>query len=115
MARHREPASFIPLTPTRYYILSSLFASPKHGYAIIKDIEAATDDKVSLGVPTLYENIKRLLDDGLIEPGGDVTVQGGETRKAYRLSGLGQSVLALDEGARRPVMLRNRRMLRGEA
>lgn len=106
-----RPEDFIPLNPTRYHILSSLMSSSKHAYAIIKDIEDTTRGLISLGVPALYENIKRMLDEGLIERDGERTVERGERRKTYRVTGLGQAALAADERARQPVTARNLRGL----
>ena len=103
----RPPEWFIPLNPPRYNILSSLTAAPKHGYAIIKDIREVTGGAIALGVPTLYENIVRLLDDGLIERDGERPVAGGERRKTYRITGLGEGALAADERARAPLSARN--------
>jgi DNA-binding PadR family transcriptional regulator len=47
-------------------ILSSLAESPKHGYAIIKDVEAFADVRLQPG--TLYGALNRLEEDGFIEP-----------------------------------------------
>jgi DNA-binding PadR family transcriptional regulator len=98
----RDARRFIPLPTPRFLILASLI-SPRHGYAIIRYIEDATEGMVTLGVPTLYENLKRLEDDGLIEPADRRTVAGGETRKTYRLTGLGRIVLHENEVAHRRI------------
>jgi DNA-binding PadR family transcriptional regulator len=47
-------------------ILSSLAEGPKHGYAIMQDIE--TFAEVDLGPGTLYTAITRLVEHGWIEP-----------------------------------------------
>lgn len=107
MAPKKREEDFVPLNPTSYLILSSLCAMPKHAYAMIKDIEDVTEGRVEIGVPALYDNIKRLLEDGLIERAEDRTIAGGERRKAYRLSGFGARVLAADEAARNLVAARN--------
>jgi DNA-binding MarR family transcriptional regulator len=58
---------YLPLTETSFFILLSLATSPKHGYAIIKEIEEMSEEKVILATGTLYSAIRRMLDDGWIE------------------------------------------------
>ena len=51
----------ICLTEGVYYILLSLM-EPKHGYAIMTDVEALTDGEVKIGAGTLYGAITVLLE-----------------------------------------------------
>jgi DNA-binding PadR family transcriptional regulator len=67
-------------------ILTSLASGPKHGYALLQDIESFAG--VTLGPGTLYGAIARLEERGLIQPVG---VSG--RRRPYRLTGSGQAVL----------------------
>ncbi len=60
-------------------ILASLAGSPKHGYAIMEDIEAFAG--IHLGPGTLYGAIARLETQGLIEP-----LPAEERRRPYRLT-----------------------------
>ncbi len=48
-------------------ILISLAGKPKHGYALLRDIEALSDGRVRLSTGTLYGALHRLLEDGWIE------------------------------------------------
>lgn len=59
-----DPAS---LTEPMFLILVALAGEPRHGYAIMREVEEETGGAVRLGPGTLYRSIKRLLDDGLIE------------------------------------------------
>jgi DNA-binding PadR family transcriptional regulator len=90
-------------------ILTSLASGPKHGYALLKDIEAFAG--VRLGPGTLYGAIGRLEERGLIEGVGAAA-----RRRPYRLTAAGAEALRttldglraiVDEGAarlaRRPV------------
>ena len=45
------------------HILLALSDSPRHGYAIVKEIEARTGGTVSLGTGPLYTALKRLRAD----------------------------------------------------
>jgi DNA-binding PadR family transcriptional regulator len=84
-----DPASFLPLTPALFHVLLSLADGDKHGYAILKDVEARTDREVVLSTGTLYGIIKRLLADGLIRE----SASGSDDRRtAYRLTAFGRKV-----------------------
>jgi DNA-binding PadR family transcriptional regulator len=91
-----SPSSYLPLTEPTFYILLSLALGKKHGYAILKDVEALSNGKVSLSTSTLYGALGRLLDQGLIErvPNDEEENTGpGLPRKAYILSETGRRVL----------------------
>ena len=82
------------MTEVTYFILLSLDFGPKHGYAVMKEVEELSQGRVTLSTGTLYGAFKRLLDLGWIErtedPDPDDTAR---VRKAYRLSKLGCQVL----------------------
>jgi DNA-binding PadR family transcriptional regulator len=61
------------------WVLSSLAGGPKHGYALINDIEGFAGVRLQPG--TLYGALTRLLDGGLIEATG---TEG--RRRPYRLT-----------------------------
>lgn len=77
------------LSPQEFWILTSLIDGSKHGYAIAKQVSELTDDKVILSAATLYDNLSRMLEAGLIEREGEKDVEPGKRRKVYRISGLG--------------------------
>jgi DNA-binding PadR family transcriptional regulator len=55
------------LTEPMFFILASLAAEAKHGYALLKEIERISEGRVRLSTGTLYGAIRRLLEDGRIE------------------------------------------------
>jgi DNA-binding PadR family transcriptional regulator len=67
-------------------ILVSLSEGPKHGYAIMTDVEAGTGRPMGPG--TLYAALARLEERGLVEPLAPV-----DRRRPYRLTGVGATVL----------------------
>ena len=69
------------------YILVSLSDGPKHGYAIMTDVEEISG--VPLGPGTLYGALARLERRGLIE-----ALEPHERRRPYRLTALGATTLA---------------------
>ncbi len=68
------------------YILVSLSDGPKHGYAIMTDVEAISGSPIGPG--TLYGALARLEKRGLIEP-----LEPVDRRRPYRLTGLGQATV----------------------
>lgn len=67
-------------------ILSSLAGGPKHGYAMIQDIEQFCGTHLEVG--TLYGALARLEKEGWIE-----ALEVVERRRPYQLTQLGASVL----------------------
>jgi DNA-binding PadR family transcriptional regulator len=85
----------VPLSETTFLILVSLGSGPKHGYAIIKEVQLLSQERVVLSTGTLYGAIKRMLADGWIsriELPQDA--QDGRERKSYELTWRGRKVLA---------------------
>ncbi|HEY1760961.1 MAG TPA: PadR family transcriptional regulator [Acidimicrobiales bacterium] len=67
-------------------MLTSLTGGPKHGYAIIKDIESMTG--TLFGPGTLYGVLVRLEEEGLVE-----ALASTDRRRPYRITGQGAAVL----------------------
>jgi DNA-binding PadR family transcriptional regulator len=68
-------------------ILVSLSAGPRHGYAIMTDVEAMTG--TPLGPGTLYAALARLERRGLIQ-----ALEPQDRRRPYRLTALGVTALS---------------------
>ncbi len=89
-----------PLTETTYFILLSLSPEPKHGYAIMKEVQVLSENRIVLSTGTLYGALKRLLDQGWIIRLDDDNPRGNiRDRKVYKLSQHGRRALK-DEIAR---------------
>lgn len=86
----------LPLSPAMFYILLALPDGPKHGYAIMKEVEEMTGGKITLGPGSLYGSIKRLLKDKLIAETDHRPVRAldDERRRYYILTDYGRRVLA---------------------
>jgi DNA-binding PadR family transcriptional regulator len=84
----------LPLTEVTTFILLSLSPTPRHGYAIMKDVRALSKNRIILSTGTLYGALKRLLDQGWIIPTDDPEhPNNGRQRKAYALTDLGRFML----------------------
>jgi DNA-binding PadR family transcriptional regulator len=86
--------SALPLTEPVLLILLSLAEQPRHGYAILQDVERMSDGRVKLSTGTLYGALRRLLEDGWIEQFEEEESPRG--RRAYRLSSDGRRNLQLE-------------------
>ena len=78
---HKNP-QFGRFTEPSLLILVSLSDGPKHGYAMMQDIEAGTGRPMGAG--TLYAALNRLEDEGLVEPLAPI-----DRRRPYRLTAVG--------------------------
>lgn len=84
----------LPLTETTFYIVISLASGPKHGYAIMKEVETLSEGRVTLSTSTLYGGLKRMLESGWIERVPDPQPdENDRERKAYCLTKLGRGIL----------------------
>lgn len=75
-------------------VLMSLATGPKHGYAIIQDVDRFAD--IRMGPGTLYAAIERLENGELIAP-----VASTDRRKPYRLTRRGLDALRAQTNALR--------------
>jgi DNA-binding PadR family transcriptional regulator len=111
--RHDVRRHVEPLSEAVFLILVSLSEEPRHGYAILKDVEALSNHHIRMSTGTLYGALRRLLDDRWIERIREADAPRG--RLAYRLSAAGRGVLNA-EISRMKVLTRlaSSRLARGE-
>ena len=116
-----EYQKWLPMGPATLHILLALARAPLHGYGIMQEIARQSEGRYRIGPGTLYDNLKKLLNDGLVEessrPASNRTTRGREVagervKRYYRLSGLGRRVLAAEvsrlEGVVREAQVRLR-------
>jgi DNA-binding PadR family transcriptional regulator len=97
------------LRRVEFHILLSLATGARHGYGIIRDIEARDDSSVpDLG--TMYRALARMVEAGLIEAADRRAEDGGEERRNYyRISDTGLRV-ARAEARRLEAMMKAARV-----
>jgi len=101
-----KPDSLLPLPQVTFHVLVALADDERHGYGIIKDVEARTDGALRLSAGTLYRSLDRMLEQGLIRetnvrPAKDMD---DERRRYYRITPFGRTV-AFAESRRLAQML----------
>lgn len=80
-----------PVSEPVLYILMSLAETPRHGYALIKDIETISEGRLRLSTGTLFGALRRLLENGWIQR-FDLE-DTSRDKQAYRLTPAGRKQL----------------------
>ena len=90
-----DATRFLPLGPAMLQVLLALAGEELHGYGIMQEVRRQSDGCFKLGPGTLYDNLQRLLDQGLVQ---EVARSDREEsrRRYYRLTSLGRAVLAAE-------------------
>jgi DNA-binding PadR family transcriptional regulator len=107
----------VPLSPPEFQILLALADGEKHGYAIMREVQARSEGLTRLGPGTLYGAIKRMLGGGLIEEAEERPDPqlDDQRRRYYRLTAAGRR-LAVAEAERLTKLVRaahQKRLLTG--
>jgi DNA-binding PadR family transcriptional regulator len=84
----------LPLRPVEFHILLSLAGGERHGYGIIRDIEARGDAAVP-DVGTMYRALARMVESGLIKAAPSAG-RADERRNCYQLTDRGLRVAKLE-------------------
>lgn len=80
-----------PLTEPVLLILLSLAEKPRHGYALMRDIEHLSGGRVRLSTGTLYGALQRLLQEKWIERFAQDDTS--REKQAYKLTAAGRRAL----------------------
>jgi DNA-binding PadR family transcriptional regulator len=99
----------LPLSPATLHILLALAGEDMHGYGIMQEVARQSEGAYKLGPGTLYDNLQRLMDQGMVQE----VANDDPRRRNYRLSSLGRKVLSAEisrlEGVVREARLHLRR------
>jgi DNA-binding PadR family transcriptional regulator len=114
-----ETAKNAPLSSATLHILLALAGGNLHGYGIIKEVVQNSDGHYRLGPGTLYDNLKKLMDAGLVS---DVPPASSSKRKSaaakeddrrfYTLTKEGRGALAAEVDRLQSVISQARLRLR---
>jgi DNA-binding PadR family transcriptional regulator len=87
-----------PLTPAVLHILLALSTKQRHGYGVMKQVQADSQGKVKMGPGTLYGSLGRMIEAGLIcECDKEIDPELDDERRIYyRITGLGRKALAAE-------------------
>ena len=95
MSANENPMDMVPLPVSQLHILLTLATGDKHGYAIMREVEALTEGEVTMGPGTLYGAVKKMLKAGIVEESDERPdpEMDDRRRRYYRITGLGGRVL----------------------
>lgn len=82
-----------PLSSATLHILLALAREDMHGYGIIQEVARYSDGHYKLGPGTLYDNLKKLIDAGLV---ADAPKSKKDDRRFYTLTNDGRDALAVE-------------------
>lgn len=89
--------SHLPLSNLSFHVVLALGDRVSHGYAIGKEIEARSDGRLRPTTGALYQALRRLESDGLLETAPRPSEDNGDARRKYfRLTELGREVGAAE-------------------
>jgi DNA-binding PadR family transcriptional regulator len=87
---------FLPLSNATLHILLALGAEDRHGYGIMREVQRQSEGRYRLGPGTLYDNLQKLIEKGLVEESAPKDVDDDPRRRYYKLTRLGRNVLSAD-------------------
>lgn len=92
-----DPSGFLPLSNLSFHVLLALGDRRCHGYAIGKDVEKRSGGRLNPTTGGLYQALKRLDEDGLVEHAPAAADRSTDARRQYfKLTTLGRRVAALE-------------------
>ncbi len=87
---------FLPLSPAALHILLALVSEDRHGYGIMQEVARQSDDRYKLGPGTLYDNLEKLLNQGVVGEATRRSLADDPRRRYYRLTRFGRRLLAIE-------------------
>lgn len=89
-------SSKAPLSAATLHILLALASEDLHGYGIIQEITRQSQGSYRVGPGTLYDNLKKLMDQKLVIDVPRSALPKDEERRFYRITPSGREVLAAE-------------------
>lgn len=82
-----------PLTAAVVHVLLALAGGERHGYAILKNVQAQSASRLRFGPGTIYGTLQRLMEAGWVEEAVAPIAATDERRRYYRLTRDGREAL----------------------
>jgi DNA-binding PadR family transcriptional regulator len=103
---------YLPLSPATLHILLTLAGEERHGYGIMQEVARQSSGQYKLGPGTLYDNLQKLMNQGIVEAAPARSADDDPRRRYYRLTKFGRGVLAADISRLEEVVREARQHLR---
>jgi len=101
-----------PLSAATLHILLALAGGDLHGYGIIQEVARHSDGHYTLGPGTLYDNLKKLMDAGLVADAPKSAAFDDDERRFYTITKGGRSALSVEIDRLQSVVREGRSRLR---
>src|SRR6202035_1595250 len=86
----------LPLSPPVLHILLALAGEDRHGYGIMQEIARQSAERYKLWPATLYENLQKLVEQGIVEEISS-RIPGDDSRRIYyTLTKFGRGLLSTE-------------------
>lgn len=92
----KDVNQFLPLSPAVLHVLLALSSEDRHGYGIMQEVARQSDGRYKLGPGTLYDNLQKLLESGIVEESQRSSATKDPRRRYYRLTGFGRGLLSTE-------------------
>lgn len=91
MTNSHDTQRMLPLTPLSLGVLLALAQGPRHGYALLKELDRQSGGRLNPGTGTLYAALQRMIDEGLLAEANRPTGEDAR-RRYYEVTDLGRDV-----------------------
>ena len=104
--------ALLPLSPAILHILLALAAEDRHGYGIMQEVARQSEGRYKLGPGTLYDNLEKLEEQGLVEEAHPRSSSNSGRRRYYRLTDFGRGALLAETNRLEAVVRQAKRHLK---
>jgi DNA-binding PadR family transcriptional regulator len=87
---------YLPLSAATLHVLLALAGEDRHGYGIMQEVARQSEGQYKLGPGTLYDNLQKMMNQGMVEEAPSPRDNDDPRRRYYRLTRFGRAVLAAD-------------------
>jgi len=91
-----NPELFLPLSIAAQHILFALSDEDRHGYGITREVARHSGGKYKMGSGTLYDNLEKLIEQGLVVEAAAPSTKEDPRRRYYRMTILGRGVFSAE-------------------
>jgi DNA-binding PadR family transcriptional regulator len=91
-----DPEPFSPLSLAAQHILLALSDEDRHGYGIMQEVARQSGGNYKLGSGTLYDNLEKLIEQGLVVEAPSPSKKEDPRRRYYRMTALGRGVFSAE-------------------
>jgi DNA-binding PadR family transcriptional regulator len=108
-----EPEPFLPLSLAAQHILLALSDADRHGYGIMQEVVRQSGGNYKIGSGTLYDNLEKLIEQGLVVEAPSPSKKEDPRRRYYRMTALGRGVFSAEVKRLESMVRQGKLRLRG--